>query len=185
MKKTIHILFIFGIAGFPNQLFAQHFTEEEQIQLDSLNAIIINQASHDTSLAAAYVGLSEILYVSNPDTIIPLCEKAKYIAENALAKKPSTSVGKSLKVSLAGALNNIGYIHMSQGDNSVAIEYYQQSLRIQQEIGDKQGMSSTYNNIGYIHQHQGNIPLALEFYHQSLKLYEEIIDKKGMFSSIS
>lgn len=57
---------------------------QDQRAIDSLTSLI-REAKHDTSLAAAYVELSNILYVSNLDTVIPLCTKAKEIAERNLA----------------------------------------------------------------------------------------------------
>src|SRR3990172_8905278 len=102
---------------FCTPLAAQQFSTEDQKQLDSLNAIVNNPASHDTSLANAYLGLSEILYVSNPDTMIPLCEKAKKFAlKNLTNSSLSKEEKKAFRTALAGAFNNIGYIYNNQGD---------------------------------------------------------------------
>ena len=158
---------------------AQTFSLAEQKQLDSLNAIVANPASHDTSLARAYVGLSEILYVSNLDTMIPLCEKTRKIAEEAIATNPPAVVLRSLRISLSGALNNIGFMHKNQGDIQLGLEYYHKSLKIDEELGNKRGMATSYNNIGFIQMNQGSIPLALDYFHKSLKIREEISDKQG------
>jgi serine phosphatase RsbU (regulator of sigma subunit)/Tfp pilus assembly protein PilF len=166
----------------------QNFSPKEQKQLDSLNAIINNKTSHDTSLASAYIALSELLYISNLDTVIPLCTKAKEIAEKALSSRPfekSKIISIALRKSLAGALNNIGYIHKSQGNIPTALEYYNKSLKICEEIGDKKGIANSFNNIGSIHENQGDIKLALEYYHKSIKIKNEIGDKKGMADSFT
>ncbi len=102
------------------------------------------------------------------------------IIEKAIATKPPTQIRKTLKTALAGALNNIGYIHYNQGDIPLALAYYHKSLKIKEEIKDKQGMATSYNNIGLIHNKQGDIPLGLAYYHKSLKIQEQIKDKKGM-----
>ncbi|MBL4735976.1 MAG: tetratricopeptide repeat protein [Flavobacteriales bacterium] len=104
------------------------------------------------------------------------------IIEQALSANPPTPALLSLQISLAGALNNIGYLHMSHGENPLALEYYHKSLKINEEISrlhpelieGKQGMANSYNNIGGIYMNQGTIPLALEYYHKSLKIHEEI-----------
>jgi hypothetical protein len=44
------------------------FSEDQQHQIDSLNDILANPNSLDTSLASTYIALSEIMYVSNIDT---------------------------------------------------------------------------------------------------------------------
>jgi serine phosphatase RsbU (regulator of sigma subunit) len=164
---------------------AQNFSAEDQHQIDSLNQVIANSNSPDTSLSGAYVALSEILYVSNIDTIIPLCEKAKIIAEKALKGNPSAQTKKSLLKNLAAALNNIGYVYNSHGDIAKALAYYHKSLKIREEIGDKEGIANSLNNIGMIYDNQGDIPKALEYYHKSLKIQEEIGEKIGIARSLN
>jgi len=164
---------------------AQNFSAEEQHQIDSLNQVIANPNSPDTSLAGSYVALSEILGASSLDTVIPLCEQAKIIAEKALKVNPTAPTKKSLLTHLAYALNNIGYVYDSQGDIVKALEYYHKSLKIQEEIGDKSGIANSFNNIGFTYHHQGDIPKALEYYHKSLKIQEEIGYKSGIANSIN
>ncbi|MBL4624124.1 MAG: hypothetical protein JKY42_03150, partial [Flavobacteriales bacterium] len=113
------------------------FSDEEQRQIDILNTIINNPESHDTSLASSYVELSGILYISNLDTVMPLCAKAQEIAEKALESRPSSPIANSLLKALAGAINNIGYIYEQQGDIPLALEYYHKSLALLEEVGNK------------------------------------------------
>ncbi|MBK7938965.1 MAG: tetratricopeptide repeat protein [Lewinellaceae bacterium] len=58
--------------------------------------------------------------------------------------------------------------------------YLQQSLKIQQEIGDRQGEGTTLNNISQIHQVRGDYDTALAYLQQSLKIRQEIGDTKGL-----
>lgn len=188
LRNLIKSIFLFIVVlTIPCYSLAQTFSPEEQHELDSLSTIIGNHNSHDTTLAAAYLHLSGILYISNIDTMIPLCEKAKFIAENALDSNPSTPVKNSLLRSLAGALNNIGYIYLFYRDNEKekGMEYLLKSLEITEEVGDKKGIATGLNNIGYIYNDQGYIEKALEFYHRSLKLEEEIGNKPGIATSLN
>tara|TARA_B110000091_G_C13425197_1_gene313706 strand:+ start:232 stop:510 length:279 start_codon:yes stop_codon:yes gene_type:complete len=89
--KYLFYIFLLLIA---TQGLAQNFSAEEQHQIDSLNKVIANPNSPDTSLAGSYVALSEILYISNIDTVIPLCEKVKIIAEKALKANPTAPTKK-------------------------------------------------------------------------------------------
>ncbi|MDP3147436.1 MAG: tetratricopeptide repeat protein, partial [Bacteroidota bacterium] len=117
------------------------------------------------------------------------------------------------KEGIATSLNNIGFIYSIQGDPSItsskedalragipkALEYYSKSLKIQEEIGDKEGIATSLNNIGFIYKIQGDpsitsskedalragIPKALEYYSKSLKIYEEIGDKEGIATSLN
>ena len=95
-----------------------------QKQIDSLYRIISLNKS-DTSLASAYVGLAEILYVSDIDTLERLSEKAMEIADRNLSKSSTSNVEKkAFRRALAAALNNIGYVHDIKGDIPQALEYY-------------------------------------------------------------
>lgn len=85
----------------------------------------------------------------------------------------------------AAALNNIGFIYKNQGDISKALEYYNKSLQLREEIGDKEGTATSLTNIGVIYDDQGDIPKALEHYSKSLQLREEIRDKRGTANSLN
>jgi len=166
------------------QGFSQ-FSDEQQHQIDSLNTIIASPNSHDTSLAGSYVALSEILYISNIDTLKSLCEKTSLIAEKSLLKNNSEIVKKSLKTSLSGALNNIGYVYRNQGKIKEALAYHGRSLKIREEIGGKSGIANSLNNIGVIYSDQGQVKEALAYFSRSLKIREEIGDKKGIATCLN
>ena len=181
MKPIIYIfLFLISFTGV-----SQIFSDAQLYQIDSLNVVINNPNSHDTSLAKSYLVLSEILYISNIDTLKYLCEKSKLIAEKSLLKNNSEKVQKSLRESLARALNNIGYINYSKGKIIEALDYFSHSLKIQEEIGDKEGIANSFNNIGVIYYDQGQLNEAIDYYSRSLKIYEEIGNKEGAASSLN
>jgi serine phosphatase RsbU (regulator of sigma subunit) len=136
-------------------------------------------------LAEAWLSISEILYVSNLDTLIPLCKKLKSFAEEALLKTNSKKVKKSLLKSLAGSINNLGYVYSKHGEISIALKYYNQSLQVYVEAGYQKGIASAFNNLGSIYEEQGDIPKALEFYHLSLEKREKINDKRGVATSLN
>ena len=127
---------------------------------------------------------------------------------------------KSLKIQkeikdkhgIASSLNNIGFIYDNYGDplcrttkelcfmesQDKALEYYQMSLKIREEIKDQSGVAQSFNNIGsiYLHlseeknkqsgvQQSQQIKKALEYFQKSLKIQEEIKDKSGIASSLS
>lgn len=167
-----------------HSLFAQ-FSAEEQAQIDSLSLVVKSKSVHDTSVAYAYICLSELLASSNLDTVIYLCTKAQQISEKNLAAHPNQQIAKSFKSTLAAALNNIGYVYMNKTNNALALDYYQKSIDVEIANGNKKGTASAYNNMGLIYYDQGDIPLALEYYHKSLKIKEEFNDQKGMAMSFN
>ena len=77
MKHIIYILLIqISFNGM-----AQTFSDDQQHQLDSLNAVISNPKSHDTIVVMNYFEIVNYYYLQNPDTAIVLCEKAMVISE--------------------------------------------------------------------------------------------------------
>jgi serine phosphatase RsbU (regulator of sigma subunit)/Tfp pilus assembly protein PilF len=82
-------------------------------------------------------------------------------------------------------LNNKGYLSNNVGDITLALDYFHQSLRIQEETGDKSGQSYSLNNIGYIYNSQKQFGRALAYYQKSLALQNEIGDKHGQAQSLS
>jgi class 3 adenylate cyclase/predicted negative regulator of RcsB-dependent stress response len=69
-------------------------------------------------------------------------------------------------------------VYYAQNNYPEALKNYVASLKISEEIGDKQDIVNTYNNIGNVYFVQGNYPEALKYYSASLKICEEIGDKE-------
>jgi serine phosphatase RsbU (regulator of sigma subunit)/tetratricopeptide (TPR) repeat protein len=181
MKNFLIILSILFCVN--SSLFSQQYTDTELEEIEAFNNNIKNKNSHDTTIAQSYQGLSEILYISNLDTILPLCNKVIEISEINLATttlKPNEK--KAFLNVLSGALNNVGYVHKTKGNIKLALEYNNKSLKIHEETNDKSGIATSLNNIGSIYRSQGNLYLALEYYQKSLTLQEELGDKEGMAS---
>jgi tetratricopeptide (TPR) repeat protein/serine phosphatase RsbU (regulator of sigma subunit) len=161
------------------------FSPEQQRQIDSLNLIIDAPSSHDTSLASAYVGLSEILYVSNFDTLKYLCEKAENIANKGISKTTGKAEKLSYQQSLGAALNNLGYVYNMQGEIEKALVYFHKAIIIEEEIDDKGGVASSLMNTAYAYIRQGEIEKALVYFHKALIIEEEIDDKEGVASCLN
>ena len=164
--------------------FAQ-FSEEEQQTIDSLNAIIASPNSPDTSRASAYLNLSGILYVSNLDTMIPLCNKAEKIAREGLKSVKNNKEKASYLKTLSGVYNNKGFIYYNKGQVSKGLKYILISLDLIKELDDKEELATGLNNVGYIYNDLGEVEKAIEYYHKSLKIEEEIENKQGIATSLN
>jgi len=166
-------------------LLMAQFSQEEQVQIDSLN-LIIKENKHDTAVAHAYIKLSEIMYVSNLDTMIFLCEEARTIAEKNLEKSSlNLKEKRAFQRTLAMAVNNIGYVYHVRGDYLIALEHFLRALDIYQDMGDKIGLAHSYNNIGAMYNSLGEVDKALEFYKKALDLGQELGDKQSMAYSLN
>ncbi len=148
------------------------------INTDSIQTVI-ETAINDTTKASAYVALSEQLYSSKIDTVMPLCLKAIEIIDKAIGNA-NNEERSSFLITKSNALNNIGYVYKQEGNNSKALEWYEKSLKIREQIDDKKGISISYNNIGLIYNNQGNISKAMEYFKNALKIQTDINDMEGI-----
>src|ERR1700741_2215643 len=165
--------FLFLIVLLPFFLTAQDTT------VDSLR-LALKSATHDTVRCTILATLTELA---------PEGEWEKYneqlglIAERNLMA--GTSMEKFYKKHLANSFNNTGYVYYNKGEIKKAVDYYSKSLRLQEELGDKYGISAALNNIGAVYQDQGDNPRAVECFEKALSLVKELKDEHGVALSLN
>ncbi|MBK8499707.1 MAG: tetratricopeptide repeat protein [Flavobacteriales bacterium] len=79
----------------------------------------------------------------------------------------------------ANTYSNLSNVYKNLGDLPKALQQLDHSLRIDVELGNKEGLAGTYNNIGNIHTELGDLGKALENYQRSAALSEELDNAKG------
>lgn len=119
----------------------------------------------------------ELMYL-DPDTAIILGLQELALAEKLAASEKIPS--KELKMLLADANGNLGAYHYLKSDYISALKFHNASLKISEEIGDKQGVAKALGNSGLIFSDQGNFPKALEYYFKALEIDEALGNKRGM-----
>ena len=75
---------------------------------------------------------------------------------------------------IAAALGNLGVLAKTRGDLAAAEGYYTQALKLNQELGRKEGMANQYGNLGGLEHARGNMAGARAFWGQARDLYAEI-----------
>lgn len=167
-NQIIKFLFISLLLSISCQLSAQN--------IDSLKKAL-TQTKNDT--IKCY--LLNVLAENAPDgEWEAFNEELKQLSEQNLKKVTSPSLIKLYKKYYSGAINNIGYTYSLKGDFTNAINYYNQSLKLSQEIGDMIGVSHSYVNIGYIYASKGDVETSLSYFLKGLKIQETLGDKKGL-----
>ena len=175
--------FLFFLFFLITHISIAQYSKEQQRRLDSLYNEVTT-SKFDTSIASSLVAMSEIMFISNIDTLIPLCNKAVKICKKNLKNKDiSRKEKESFKQTLAGAYNNIGYVYGNYGDMHKQLEYFTKSLKIKEKINDQKSLAISLNNIGYTYKVLGDLKKAIEYYDRSLKIKDKIGDKKGVSSS--
>nr|MDZ8047224.1 tetratricopeptide repeat protein [Nostoc sp. DedQUE02] len=85
----------------------------------------------------------------------------------------------------AAIFNNLGILKADRGKIEEAITFYQQSLALNEQIGDVQGQATTLNNLGTLKADRGKIEEAIALYEQSLTFNEQIGDVKTKAATLN
>jgi predicted ATPase/DNA-binding SARP family transcriptional activator/Tfp pilus assembly protein PilF len=84
----------------------------------------------------------------------------------------------------AKALNGAGVLAWHHGDWNSAWAYHEESLAIQREIGDRQGVAASLNSLGNAARNQGDYASARVYFEESLAIQREIRDRSGIARSL-
>ncbi len=167
--------YIFALTILLTGVFSIAQDEETQHKIDSLSLIVEHpEEHHDTTLARAYLVLSEQFYMSNQDTVVPLCNRVIEICEEGLAASPSQKERASFLKSKSGAYNNTGLIYFNQGDIENTLKYFHLSLETDKEIGNKSGIGLSLNNLGYVYYEFKDYDQAMKYFNEALAMQREV-----------
>ncbi|MBI4931601.1 MAG: tetratricopeptide repeat protein [Bacteroidetes bacterium] len=153
---------------------------DDKTILDSLLPLYKN-AKDDTIKLDILGSLAESI---NDETMWPKYNQLLFAMSEKLlhdSKLHDKKEINTIKKYYAGALQNFGFYAIRiESDNKKALEYYEKSLAIQQEVLDKEGEGTTLNNIAMVFETQGDILKALEYELKSLKINEDLKNKNGI-----
>ena len=160
MQKTLAIILL---------LFTC-FCINGQTNLDSLYSIWQDESQTDSSRVMAYRDyIYEGFIYSDPDTAFILCDEMA-----AFGNERNYPIGQ------AQALLLKGIVSYAKNDDSTALNYYTQSLKIYKQAGDQEGIANSLNKIGKLYIKQSNYPKALDYFNQSLAIGKQLDDQKGI-----
>jgi tetratricopeptide (TPR) repeat protein len=160
---------------FTIALVTTTFIGQAQTNLDSLYSVWQDQTQTDSIRSAAYHDyIWKGFLFSNPDTAFVLAEDLVGFGQEKRYLNAQTE-----------GYNIQGVSYAIRSNNNKALEYFHLGLKIHEETGNKNGMSSSLNNLGNIYISQSNYPKALANFHRSLKIFEEIGNKKGKANVLS
>lgn len=142
--------------------------------VDSLWHVYNDTKNSDSVRLFAFNDIAWSLLYTNPDSTYILGHME---LEMARAKK--------IKYWETKALNTIGASYQIKGNYIKAIDFYQQCLKIREELKDLPGVASSLANIGSIYINIDQFDKALEYQQRSLTLAEEMQNKASIASSLN
>jgi tetratricopeptide (TPR) repeat protein len=81
-------------------------------------------------------------------------------------------------------INTLGKQALAAANYETALQYFQQSLVIRQEIGDLGGEAAMLNNISQVYSAQGEDETALLYLQQSFEVFEKANDVPGTCAAL-
>ena len=166
MKKLLLFHLIAFLSFSINNCFSQN--------IDSLWSVYNNIKNQDTTRLEALNDIAWSLLYTNPDST--------YILGHIELEKARS---KRLRKFETSALNTIGASYQVRGNYIMAIDFYQQCLKIRELLKDLKGVASSLANIGSIYININEFEKALEYQQRSLKLAEEMGNEASMASSLN
>jgi serine phosphatase RsbU (regulator of sigma subunit) len=199
--KSLKYIFLFIVIlslSKKKQCYAQTFADKSYYLVDSLVLDELSTAEKqliDSSLNVYHKAKTDTSKINAIETIIEgswdesIWPKYNNWLYNFIQKKinqnPSKKTDTLLLSALSASLNNLGFVEYKKGNIDEALNYYKQSLKIDKDLNNEEGISTSLNNIGSIYQIQGNIPKALNYYHDALKIRELKGDKNSIAQSFN
>jgi len=107
-------------------------------------------------------------------TALDYNKEALELAESV--ENPSEGLKRSINVSL----NSIGNLYILLKQYDLAVSQFRKSLKLEEELGNKQGMAINYQNIGEALEEQGKLAEALQNYETALAYDEELGSARGL-----
>ncbi|MEE8206820.1 MAG: tetratricopeptide repeat protein, partial [Nitrospinaceae bacterium] len=151
-----------------NEALGEVFLKKEEFEKGEeflQNANVMYEALKDPQ--SVRIVQNKLLYIlSHPKTI----EKRKGEIEAEL-KKPELEKDSVKKISLLTDLGNLFFLGSRLDDAQTTLE---EVLKIQEESGDKSGMSSTYGNLGSILSEKEDWEASDRYYGKAIALREEL-----------
>ena len=138
-----------------------------QHKIDSLRKVLPH--SRDTSLLSIYLKIAHEYEVSHYDSSLKYILSAEEIAKAG-----------NFKEGYAKALLLHGSVLHNKGDHVQALESFNHSLSLSQEIHNELLLANSYERIASVNISLGNGGLALRYYYKSLLLFEKLENKKGI-----
>ena len=91
----------------------------------------------------------------------------------------------SVRQARAKLVQSAGTLAAQQGDYPAAREWYEESLALRREVGDKRGTANLLNNLGVLARFEGDLATARARYEESLALLRALGDRAAVGQALN
>jgi len=172
-KKEAHILAVKYYLSIP--------LPENPIKKEDLQPII--EAHYHACMAEEYDQALDIIFNNNLNKYLNLWGNYTVLIDLYSKLLPKNHFWEEIllndKKTYYVILGTLGLAYHNFGDLRKAIEYYEQTLKIAQEIGNKQLESIVLVNMGLAYDNMRDLRKAITYYEQALKIDQEIRYREG------
>jgi serine phosphatase RsbU (regulator of sigma subunit) len=167
MKSHVKVLFLFILLAS----FSEGFSQDSPF--DSLTRSL-NTAPHDSVRASILIELGKIHTESDIPKAFECYNRALDIIESNLGNE------RVFQDLLIVATRYIGILYLNQSATDKALEYFQKSLKLSEELDFTKEIAASLNNIGLVHDDLMNHNLSIEYYRKSIEYSLLINDDFGV-----
>ena len=141
---------------------------QSQRKVDSLRSILDSNPK-DTVKIKVYKALSDLYYHKDIRLVEAYLDTAYQIATERNFKESKSFIGF-----------NLGNVYLQKMQFRLALQYFLETLKYQEKIGNQRGQAVVYASIGSVHYRQHNLDDALDNYQKSLDLYSNFSSEKDI-----
>ncbi len=170
-----------------------HSLEVESYARNKLGEIYRNKSLYDAALKShqkaeelAKIANNIELEVISLNMMGVVYRRMDFIKPALDYHKKALDIAKSIKnpseelmLSIAVSQNSMGNIYLTLKQYDLAIDQFEKSLVIENQLGNKLGLAINYHNLGYADEAKGLLDLALKNYERSLNYNEQIDSEVG------
>ncbi|AKB57145.1 tetratricopeptide repeat protein [Methanosarcina barkeri] len=154
---------------------------EKPAKKEDIQSLI--EAHYHACMAEEYDQALHIIFDNNLNEYLSLWSNYTVFIDLYSKMLPEDHFGKEILLKDKGnhgvILGSMGIAYKDLGEPKKAIEYYEQALKIAQEIGNRQNEGVWLGNLGNAYSYLGVSKKAIEYYEQALKIAQEIGDRRN------
>ncbi len=144
---------------------------------------VAQQYANDAIVLAKEINYKKGLAYGYKNLGLPLYFKGELTNELVGFWKKSLEIFEEIedKQGISNLLNNLGGIYQTKGDDPTALNYFLNSVRLAEEIGDSLRIATAYLNIGSVYSNEElTLEQALAAYTKSKQIFEVIDYQEGV-----